>query len=162
MYEIILFENHPSTCFAWMDLNYVMHYKFTREKNDWHMLCQDVASNITRFPLGQLSWRHRLHFPPMNFAPNRYEPRNRKIRTLRKSSKSVLTVENVTCPHSLWLWLSSFDSTLSCKSPSIPSLMPSTEWPLKRENLTNALTAVLMPPAGAPMLITAKVQPDCK
>ena len=62
MYDIISFENHRLTCFAWLDLIHVMHCKFTREKNDWHMLCKRVASNIIHSSIGQLSSTSPVEF----------------------------------------------------------------------------------------------------
>ena len=68
MYDIILLENHRLTCFALMVLNHVMYCNFTREKMiDIIMLCQDVESNITQSPIGQLSWTSLAEFSTDEF-----------------------------------------------------------------------------------------------
>ena len=93
MYDIISFENHRLTCFAWMDLHHVMYCNFTREKIDWHMLCQEWRQISLNLLLVNCHERHGWNFSTMNFAPNRYEvsfkmakpTRNRKIRTLSES-----------------------------------------------------------------------------
>ena len=69
-------------------------YKFTQGKRWLTYAVLGVAWNITHCSIGQLSWRHRQNFRPMNFPPNRYES---PLKWHNQPGKKVKELESLLC-----------------------------------------------------------------